>query len=154
MLLFALSLAASSYGADAPAEAEGTATERRIAVPVPSVDDMIHKTPNEIFAPVERRLRAAEHAPRPRERSVDELVRDGLTGGTMPSHTPVDLTPVNAEATMAAAERARYRASQRDPVEVLGIQLSTLAWICLLLAGVALGWIAAWFTLGARTRRQ
>lgn len=85
----------------------------KLRLPPPTVDQMIHCTPDETFGEYERRLDEAERAPRTRPGSVDDTVRAALVDKT--THFPQqDLTPVHAEASMQAAAEAAYAEQKRS----------------------------------------
>lgn len=110
MLLIALALTAVEVPAEneagVPAEqANNSLNQGRVQVPIPSVHDMLNRTPGEIFAEVEQELRRRERNAPARTPTVDELVRKKLTAG-MAEIPPIDLTPVEAEIAMRIG---RYR---------------------------------------------
>lgn len=81
----------------------------RVKVPVPSTDDILNKTPEEIFGGVERQLDGRARQAAPPQPSVDELVRRGLHGGDgKVSIAPIDNRAAPVEVTTTADDGAAH----------------------------------------------
>ena len=157
MLFVALALAASSVRNEAGVARETPATviaaepppsqgRDRVRVPVPSTDDMLTKTPEEIFGGVERQLdRRARQAALPQP-SVDELVRRGLTGGHGLHSEQLNGTAAHAGFDQIKADEAEEAAAAHGQSFGSGSQgfASWLGSLAIGLAGAVSGIAGTW----------
>jgi hypothetical protein len=119
-LLALLALAASTVADQSPSNRVAVETSATIEessnhntsapVPrprVPTVDELVHGTPDELFGGVEARQRQAARRGPPKSPSVDDIVRRGLTGGDGTIEmAPLDDTPTNERRSPASTQPA------------------------------------------------
>lgn len=80
----------------------------------PTADQMIHCTGDEMFGDYERNLDRIEHTARPRDRSVDQMVREQMTGPDGIHMPPIDMAPAHAEVSAISASEAAYTKKQTE----------------------------------------
>lgn len=105
---FSVGIDAASAQSGEPAVASSPAPRPT----APSIDDMLTKTPGEMFEETEAAQRAYARAKPPKSPSVDEMVTAGLTGGDGINIAPINTASASTDRQNEARDIAAYKQEQ------------------------------------------
>ena len=80
--------------------------KHRVRIQPPTVDDMLHKTPDQIFGKVEQELERQERQRSPKLPSVNVIVTEALVGPGGLHNAPVSTESAHADDALIAQEQA------------------------------------------------